>query len=144
MQSWLGKRLISYVMARTRQGDVRPTLLLDHPGVQLTFPGRNSWSGTFQGKAQVERWLGRLAAVGLQTFPDEVIVQGMPWKTTVCIRGRDHLDTPEGTRVYENRFVIWGHLQWGRLRDYEVYEDTHKPHTLDDYLTNQHPSLARP
>ena len=144
MQSWLGKRLISYVMDRTREGDVRPTLLLDHPGVQLTFPGRNSWSGTFQGKAEVERWLGRLAAVGLQTFPDEVIVQGMPWKTTVCIRGRDHLDTPDGTRVYENRFVIWGHMRWGRLRDYEVYEDTHKPHALDDYLSNQQPSLARP
>ncbi len=106
-------------MGRTRDGDVRPTLLLDHPGVQLTFPGRNSWSGTFQGKAEVERWLSRLAAVGLQTFPDEVIVQGMPWKTIVCIRGRHH-DTPDGTRVYENRFVIWGHMRWGRLRDYEV------------------------
>lgn len=144
MQTWLGRKLIGYVMGRTRQGDIRPTLLLDHSDVRLTFPGRNSWSGTFTGKPEVERWLHRLTAVGLQTFPDEVIVQGMPWRTTVCVRGHDHLDAPDGTRVYENRFVIWGHMRWGRLRDYEVYEDTHKPHALDDYLKTHQPRLARP
>ena len=42
MQSWLAKKLITFVMGRTRQGDVRPTLLLDAPDVKLTFPGRNS------------------------------------------------------------------------------------------------------
>jgi ketosteroid isomerase-like protein len=142
MQSWLAKKLISYVMGRTRQGDIRPTLLLDAPDVQLTFPGRNSWSGVFRGKPEVERWLRRLAAVGLQTFPDEVVAKGMPWDTTICIRGHDHLDAPDGTRVYENRFVIWGRLSWGRLREYEVYEDTHLPHDLDAYLAEQRPELA--
>lgn len=142
MQSWLGKKLISYVMAHTRRGDVRPTLLLDHPDVELTFPGENSWSGVFRGKAEVERWLRRLAAVGLQTFPDEVVVKGMPWNTTVSVRGHDHLDTPDGERVYENRFVIWGHMVWGRLKDYEVYEDTQKPMALDAYLAEHRPALA--
>jgi hypothetical protein len=33
VQSWLGHKLISFVMGRTRAGDVRPTLLLDHPDV---------------------------------------------------------------------------------------------------------------
>ena len=33
MRSWLGHKLISYVMERTRRGDIRPTLLLDHPEV---------------------------------------------------------------------------------------------------------------
>ena len=42
MQSWLGQKLIAYVMERTRQGDVRATLLLDHPQVQLTFPRQRS------------------------------------------------------------------------------------------------------
>jgi ketosteroid isomerase-like protein len=134
MQSWLGHRLISYVMRRTRQGDVRPTLLLDHPEVKLTFPGQNSWSGVFRGKAEVERWLRRLAAVGIQTFPDEVVLKGWPWRTTVCVRGHDHLDAPGGRRVYENRFVIWGRMSWGRLREYEVYEDTHKANEFDVWL----------
>jgi ketosteroid isomerase-like protein len=142
MQSWLADKLIAYVMGRTRAGDIRPTLLLDAPDVQLTFPGRNSWSGVYRGKQEVERWLRRLAAVGLQTFPDEVVAKGMPWNTTICIRGHDHLDAPDGTRVYENRFVIWGRLSWGRLKEYEVYEDTHLPHELDAYLAEQRPELA--
>ncbi len=142
MQSWLAKKLISYVMGRTRAGDIRPTLALDAPDVQLTFPGRNSWSGVYRGKQEVEQWLRRMAAVGLQTFPDEVVAKGMPWNTTICIRGHDHLDAPDGTRVYENRFVIWGRLSWGRLKDYEVYEDTHLPHDLDAYLAEQRPELA--
>ena len=42
LQSWLAKKLITFVMGRTRDGDIRPTLLLDAPDVELTFPGRNS------------------------------------------------------------------------------------------------------
>ena len=60
----------------------------------------------------------------MQTFPDEVVVKGFPWHQTVCVRGTDHLRSKAGELVYENRFVIWGHLSWGLLRDYEVYEDT--------------------
>ncbi len=67
--SWLASKVIGFVMRRTRAGDVRPTLALDAPDVTLTFPGDNSWSGVFRGKAEVERWLRRLARVGLQTFP---------------------------------------------------------------------------
>jgi ketosteroid isomerase-like protein len=142
MQSWLSKKVISYVMGRTRAGDVRPGLLLDAPDVQLTFPGQNSWSGVYRGKAEVERWLRRLAAIGLQTFPDEVVATGMPWNTTVCVRGVDHLDGPDGERVYENRFVIWGRMSWGRLKEYEVYEDTHKANEFDLWLKEHEAKLV--
>lgn len=139
MRSWLATKLLTYLTRR--RATMRPPLALYHPDVTLTFPGRNSWSGIFRGKAEVADWLRRFETVGLQLLPDEVVVKGMPWNTTLCIRGRDHLDTPEGDRVYENRFVIWGHLKWGRLRDYEVYEDTHKPEDLDAYLRQRRPSL---
>ena len=49
------------------------------------------------------------------------------------LRGTDHLDGPEG-RVYENRYVIWGRMSWGLLREYEVYEDTQASKDLDGYL----------
>ena len=26
--------------------------------------------------------------------------------------------------MYENRYVIWGRIAWGKMREYEVYEDT--------------------
>jgi ketosteroid isomerase-like protein len=142
MQSWLGKKVISYVMSRTRAGDIQPTLLLDAPEVTLTFPGQNSWSGVHRGKVEVERWLRRLVALGLQTYPDEVVVKGFPWNTTVCVRGYDHLKGPDGEMIYENRFVIWGRMSWGRLKEYEVYEDTHKANELDLYLAEHRPELA--
>ena len=142
MQSWLANKVISYVMGRTRAGDVRPTLLLDAPDVQLTFPGQSSWSGVFAGKDEVGAWLRRLAALGLQTHPDEVVAKGFPWNTTVCVRGRDHLHGDDGELVYENRFVIWGRMSWGRLKEYEVYEDTHKANKLDLWMAEHRPALA--
>jgi len=144
LQSWLAKRVISFVMSRARRGDPRPTLLLDAPDVELTFPGRNSWSGVFRGRREVERWLRRLVALGLQTYPDEVVAVGPPWSTTVCVRGHDHLRGADGEIVYSNRFVIWGHMAWGRLKRYEVYEDTHAPDELDAWVAEHRPELARP
>jgi ketosteroid isomerase-like protein len=141
MLSWLGKQLMSWVMSRTRAGDIRPTLALEAPDVRFRFPGENSWAGEFNGKAAVERWLSRFARVGIQIFPDEVVVKGFPWKMTVCVRGHDYLKSPEGEMVYENRYVIWGRMAWGRLRDYEVYEDTEKARALDEYLAERDPAL---
>jgi ketosteroid isomerase-like protein len=142
MLSWLAKQVITRVMARTRAGDIRPTLTLDAEDVRLVFPGDNSWSGEHKGKDAVRPWLERLVRVGVKTEPDEVIASGFPWKMTVCIRGRSWLDSPEGLRVYDNRFVIWGQLRWGKLYDYEVYEDTQKAKALDGWLAEHEPRLV--
>jgi ketosteroid isomerase-like protein len=142
MQSWLAGKLVSYLMSHTRAGDVRPTLALDAPDVELTFPGQNSWSGVFRGKAEVERWLGRFAAAGIQIYPDEVVAKGWPWNATLCVRGHDYLRGPAGETVYENRYVIWGQMSWGRLKRYEVYEDTDKANQFDAYLLEHRPELA--
>ncbi|MGZ4202355.1 MAG: hypothetical protein ACXVRH_09890 [Thermoleophilaceae bacterium] len=72
--------------------------------------------------------------MGLQIHADEIVVSGPPWRTTVCIRGHDHLSGDNGADVYENRYVIWGRIAWGLLREYEVYEDTQKSAALDAYL----------
>jgi ketosteroid isomerase-like protein len=142
MLSWLAKKVISYNMARARAGDIGPTLRLDASDVTFRFPGDNSWAGEFHGKEQVRAWLQRFVAVGLQIFPDEVVATGWPWGTTVCIRGRDHLLSPDGQIVYENRYVIWAHLAWGLVKDYEVYEDTQRSRGLDDWLGEHRPALA--
>ncbi len=142
MQSWLAKQGLSFVMGRVRRGDIRPTLLLDAPDVTLTFPGTSSWSGVFRGKPAVRRWLERFAAIGLQIYPDEVVAQGFPWSTTACIRGHIELRDGNGTTVYDNRYVIWGRLVWGRLTEYEVYEDTQKSDQLDAWLAQHRPEIA--
>ena len=134
MRSWIAKKVLSYNMARIRAGDTGPTLRLDARDVRFRFPGDSSWATELQGKEQLSRWLDRFVDAGLQIYPDEVVVKGPPWNTTLCVRGTDHLDAPDGTRVYENRYVIWGHLRWGLLKDYEVYEDTTKTAALERYL----------
>src|SRR5947209_12451139 len=113
MISWLAKRLISHNMRALSAGDSGPTLRLDAPDVQMHFPGESSWATHLRGKDEHARWLGRFVKAGIQIFPDEVVVKGFPWRQTVCVRGRDHMRS-EGELVYENRYVIWGHLVWGR------------------------------
>ena len=134
MLSWLAKRTLSRNMARLRAGDYRPLLRLDAQNVRFRFPGTSSWATELRGKEELERWLQRFVRVGIQIFPDEVVVKGPPWRMTVCVRGTDHLASPQGETVYENRYVIWGRMSWGLLKEYEVYEDTEKSAALDEYL----------
>lgn len=136
MFSWLARAILTRTMARTREGDYRPSLRLSGKDVRFRFPGDSSWAGEIEGKEDLELWLKRLVEVGLQTYLDEVIAQGPPWNTTLCVRGTDHLDTEDG-RVYENRYVIWGRMSWGLLREYEVYEDTQATERLDEYLAGR-------
>jgi ketosteroid isomerase-like protein len=136
MLSWLAKKLIARNMRSASAGDIAPTLKMDAQDIRFRFPGNNSWTTELEGKEELERWLRRFADVGIQISPDEVVLKGFPWRQTICVRGTDHLDSPAGERVYENRYVIWGHLRWGLLRDYEVYEDTEKARELDSYLVS--------
>lgn len=141
MISWLVKRLISAMMVRTRAVDTRLTLAMDAPDVAFRFPGKNSWSGQFHGREAHREWLERLVRAGVKTDVDEVVAGGLPWSMTACIRGRSWRDNPAGERVYENRYVIWAKLRWGRVKAYEVYEDTEKAQALDDYLETHEPAM---
>jgi len=134
--------LLGYAMRRLRGGDIRLLLALDAPDVTLTFPGDSSWAGVHRGKPAVRRWLERFAAIGLQIYPDEIVVKGFPWASTTCIRGQIHLRDASGAIVYRNRYVIWGRLVWGRLREYEVYEDTQASARLDAWLAEHRPELT--
>jgi ketosteroid isomerase-like protein len=141
MLAWPLKKLLSAVMARTRAGDIRTTLLLDAPDMSFIFPGSNSWSGTYLNRDEHRRWLERLVRVGVKTDVDEVAVSGFPWKMTVAVRGRSWWDNASGERIYDNRYVIWAHLRWGRMKAYEVYEDTEKAAALDAYMEEHEPAL---
>jgi ketosteroid isomerase-like protein len=142
MVSWLGKKILTFSMGRLSAGDPRPILLMDAGDMTMTFPGDNSWGGVVHGKAEHERWLRRFTKVGIRIWPDEVVLKGFPWKMTLCVRGRDYLRTADGETVYENRYVIWGHLVWGKVKEYEVYEDTETTAAFDRWLEAHEPALA--
>jgi ketosteroid isomerase-like protein len=134
MFSWLAKRVLDHAYGRLNEGDPGSVLRLDANDVHFRFPGESSWTADIRGKDEVERWLNRMIATGLQHQPEQVVVQGPPWNMTICLRGTDHLTTPQGETVYSNRYVIWGRMAWGLLREYEVYEDTQKLKGFDEYL----------
>jgi ketosteroid isomerase-like protein len=140
MRQRLVAALLRRNMERIRAGDYRPTLRMDAKDIRFRFPGDSSWAGEIHGKDELERWLQRFVKVGLQIYADEVVVKGWPWNMTLCVRGTDHLDAPSGERVYENRYVIWGRVEWGLLKEYEVYEDTQKSKALDAYLAQHEPA----
>jgi ketosteroid isomerase-like protein len=134
MLSWLAGKMIARNMRAIRAGDTGPTLAMDAEDIRFTFPGESSFAPGAKDKRGVEQWLDRFVGLGLQIYPDEVVLKGFPWRQTVCVRGHIHLDDPEDGRVYENRYVIWGRIAWGKLREYEVYEDTERARKLDEYL----------
>jgi ketosteroid isomerase-like protein len=141
MLSWAGRLMISRNMEALRGGDFEPLLKMDADDVRFRFPGDSSFAADFSGKGRLREWLERFASLGLQISPDEVVLQGFPWRQTIAVRGTIHLDTPEDGRVYDNRYVIWGRIAWGKLREYEVYEDTQRSKALDEYLEKrQHPA----
>jgi ketosteroid isomerase-like protein len=134
--SWLAKAMIRRNMARLNAGDSGPVLQLDAPDIRFRFPGDSSWATEIHNRDDHARWLQRFVDTGLKLEADEVVAQGPPWNMTLCVRGTSHLDTEDG-RVYENRYVMWGRIGWGRLREYEVYEDTQAAKKLDEYLADR-------
>jgi ketosteroid isomerase-like protein len=139
--SWLAGQVLERTMDSLNRGDVAPTVRLESPDVRFRFPGRSSWSGEIVGRDNVAAWLRRMVDTGIVHRVDEVVATGSPWRTTIVLRGRDHRDGSDGTRVYDNRYVIWAHARWGRITDYEVYEDTERTAAFDRWL-EEHAAVA--
>ena len=137
MLSWLAGKMIARNMKAVRAGDPGPALAMDAEDIELTFPGESSFGPGASGKKELAQWLDRFVGLGLQIYPDEVVLKGLPWRQTICIRGHIHLDDPADGRVYDNRYVMWGHIAWGKMYEYEVYEDTEKSRGLDEYLASK-------
>jgi ketosteroid isomerase-like protein len=135
------KILLRRAIAAGRRGDIEPTLKNFAEDVEFTFPGNNSWAGTYRSKPEVRRWLERFVKVGLQVFPEEIAVAGPPWNTRFYVLFTDHLDH-DGERVYENRGFIHGRGRWGKVTRYEVIEDTEKVAAFDRWLAQHEERIS--
>jgi len=80
-------------------------LRLDAKDIRFRFPGDSTWAAEIEGTDEPERWLRRFVETGLKIRPDEVIAQGPPWNTTLCVRGTTHLHTADG-RVAAARSAV--------------------------------------
>jgi ketosteroid isomerase-like protein len=134
MYRWLVRRQVRRVLARSRAGDMGPSLAMWAEDGHFRFPGESSWSADYHSKADIGRWYERFARAGLQLEPHEILVQGPPWRTTVCVHFTDHALDRDGAVVYENHGVLLVRMAWGKVRFGTVYEDTQKVARFDDYL----------
>jgi ketosteroid isomerase-like protein len=130
---WMIRRNV----AALGRGDVAPVLAGYADDAVLVFPGTSSWGGEHRGKAAIAAFLHRFVAVGLVGDVGEILVNGPPWRTTVCVLFCDRATDDSGTVVYQNRAVLFARLVWGKVVYQEDFEDTHKVEDFDRYLAQR-------
>jgi len=96
-----GRWMIRRTVRALAQGDVAPLLSAGADAV-LEIPGETSWSGRHRGTAAIEAFLRRFVDAGLTGEVDEILVNGPPWRTGVCVVFTDRATDETGAVVYES------------------------------------------
>jgi ketosteroid isomerase-like protein len=129
-------------LAALRRGDPGPLLAGYADDAVLVFPGTSSWGGEHRGKPAIEAFLRRYLAAGIVGHAHDIVVNGPPWRTTVCMLFLDQAVDDVGNVVYENRAIVLGRVVWGKIVYHEDFEDTHKAEAFDAYLARREESLS--
>ena len=91
LYAWAVRRMLRRNLARLWAGGPEPLLANYADDVRFVFPGRSSWAADLRGKDEVRRWLERFVRVGLRFEVREILVNGPPWGTSVCLWFTDRL-----------------------------------------------------
>ena len=95
---------------------------------------------THRGPAEIERFLQRYVAAGIQMEVEDILVNGPPWNMRAAVRVHDWSRATAGDR-YTNRAVLFVTSRWGKIRTQEDYEDTQRAAAFDALLSD-HPPVA--
>ena len=139
------RRMLRRTINRLNEGDYGPALQMFAVNGTLAFPGENSWSMQFlgprergcepfvthRGRAEVEAFLRRYVAHGIQMEVDDILVNGPPWNMRAAARVRDWIIDADGNQLYANRAVLFVNARWGKIRAQEDYEDTTRVAAFD-------------
>ena len=122
---------------RLNRGDYSSLLAAYSDNFVLHFnEGEHRWSGDWEGRAGMERFLQNFTAARIQGEIRTIAISGPPWALTLWARFDDHADAPDGTRIYENRTVLLLRTRWGRIVEQDdFYTDTQRILALDRKLT---------
>jgi ketosteroid isomerase-like protein len=133
------RALIRRSIARLNQGDPSMMVKMAAPDVELIFSGDNSWSTmyrpvvksrerfvTHRGIEEARGFGDRFVAEGIQFAIEDILVNGPPWNMRVAVRANDYIPGPDGRDVYNNRFVDFFEIRWGRIIRLETFEDTER------------------
>jgi ketosteroid isomerase-like protein len=119
------------------RGDPGPLLSGYASEAVLVFPGQSSWSGEYRGKAAIESFLRRYLDDGVVGQAHDILVNGPPWRTTLCVLFTVEARSSTGEVVYQNRAVLFARARWGKILYQEDFEDTHRIDDFDKYLTSK-------
>ncbi len=117
-----------------RDGDPGPLLAGFADDAVLVFPGTSTWAGEYRGKRSIEGFLRRFLDAGLVGETHDIVVNGPPWRTTVCVLFVDRAADADGEVVYENRVVFLVRAVWGKVVYQEDFLDTQRVAAFDAYL----------
>jgi ketosteroid isomerase-like protein len=131
------RRLIRRNVEALGRGEVQPLLAAYADDAVLVFPGTSTWGGEHRGKAAIGAFLRRFVDSELQGSVEDILVNGPPWRTRVCVVFSDRATGDDGAVVYENRAVLFAVIRWGKLTYQEDFEDTHKVAAFDAYLAGR-------
>jgi ketosteroid isomerase-like protein len=123
MYRWLVAKGITFGYRRVVAGKPRLVVAMAAGDVEFTFPGDNSFAGTFHGKQQLDSWLRRFASLSPEFHIHDVLVAGMPWNTRVALTFSDAIGDD-----YRNRGMEYLRLRWGKVKQVEVYLNTETIH----------------
>jgi ketosteroid isomerase-like protein len=96
------------------------------PTFEVTFVGDTSLGGSRHTKDAMRRWFERL----FRLFPDArfelraVAVDGWPWDTRIF--GSFAITATVLGESYDNVFIQFVKMRWGRVTSYAIYEDSLK------------------
>jgi ketosteroid isomerase-like protein len=121
----IARRLYRRAWQAMNAHDYDAILKLLAPEFRMTFMGDTSLGGTRTTKAAMAAWFERL----FRLLPDaqfelrQVAVDGPPWNTRIAGLLTIRATTPVG-EPYENVFVQFVRLRFGRILWYEIHEDS--------------------
>lgn len=118
-------------------GNAGPLLATYARDAVLLFPGRSSWSGEYRGRPAIEEFLRRYLADRVVGEAHQILVNGPPWRTAICVLFTAQASAPTGEIVYSNRAVLFARVRWGKIFYQEDFEDTHQLDEFDAYLARQ-------
>ena len=117
-----------------RNGDPGPLMASYADDAVLVFPGNSSWGGEYRGKEAIAGFFRRYVSDGLVGEAHDIVVNGPPWRTTVCLLFTVQA-IREGNVVYDNRAIVFARARWGKIFYHEDFENTHNIEAFEHYLS---------
>jgi len=123
------RTIVAKTFAHLNRHDYQPVVAQFTPAITHTFAGTHALGGTRRTRQAAQQWYERL----FRLFPDlrfavqNIMVSGLPGDTRIAVQFRVEVDEVHGKRVgYSNEVAQFIRLQWGKITEIKLYEDTDK------------------